>query len=559
MTRRLRKGGHRRGQSVRATWRGLVPPSARRRLAAAFLALGCAWPGVAAAKRTVAVVVGNNLPPPGASGEGLATLRYADDDAHRYADLFKRVADQTILLTVYDQQTRRRVQDAGVDGPPTLAALRKTLRAIREDEDLTVYLVFSGHGAIDETGAPFLSLLDGPLTRDVLFDELLAALPADHVHLIIDACHAAGVVGIRGDRFAREIDGTTSAVTEDEEERWAKERTLARFPHVGVLASSSAGESSHEWSVLEAGVFSHEVLSGLSGAADINEDKRIEYSEVQSFVASANRSVSDPRAKPSVVVHPPALDPHQPLVDLGAIREAALLHGDLSSLGHFHVELADGRRYLDGHVGGPVTLALPPGQLYLRAGELEYPLVLRAGETVAFDQLEARAASDTARGSVAASYRQQLFAEPYTYDYYRGYVDSVGALPVSTPVPAPAVVARRRSESPADAGPQSDGPSRARSGGIALVTVSAITGVTALGTGISAGVLRSRFSNAQNERDAADYVDPHRQRATVAVAMAVVSGVTGVLGALLLRRARSRTNSGRAGSATARLAPSPAR
>jgi len=51
------------------------------------------------------------------------------------------------------------------------------------------------------------------------------------------------------------------------------------------------------------------VISGLWGAADINSDQRIEYSELQSFVASANRTVDDPRAKPSVIVHPPALDP----------------------------------------------------------------------------------------------------------------------------------------------------------------------------------------------------------------------------------------------------------
>ncbi|MBV1861107.1 MAG: caspase family protein, partial [Nannocystaceae bacterium] len=160
-----------------------------RHLVAGLIVSACATPRVAVAKKTVAVVVGNNQPPKGEPGEGLATLRYADDDAHRYADLFKRFADDTVLLTVYDRQTRGRVQDAAVQGPPTLAALRKTLTALAEDEELTVYLVFSGHGAIDEAGAPFLSLLDGPLTRDVLFDELLTELPADRVHLIIDACH----------------------------------------------------------------------------------------------------------------------------------------------------------------------------------------------------------------------------------------------------------------------------------------------------------------------------------------------------------------------------------
>jgi len=202
--------------------------------------------------KTVAVVVGNNEPPAGASGAGLSTLRFADDDAHRYAELLRRFADETVLLTVYDAQTRARLTDAQVDGPPTLAAIRKTLADLDDDDGLTVYLVFTGHGALDEAGAPFLSMLDGPLTRDVLFDDLLAPLPAQRVHLVIDACHAAGVVGIRGGRFDKELDGNTTSTSADEQEQWAKERTLARFPHVGVLASSSAGESSHEWSLLEA-------------------------------------------------------------------------------------------------------------------------------------------------------------------------------------------------------------------------------------------------------------------------------------------------------------------
>ena len=77
-------------------------------LAATLVAL----PTVARAK-TVAVVVGNNEPPAGAPGEGLATLRYADDDAHRYAELLRRFTDETVLLTVYDRQTRERVRDAG--------------------------------------------------------------------------------------------------------------------------------------------------------------------------------------------------------------------------------------------------------------------------------------------------------------------------------------------------------------------------------------------------------------------------------------------------------------
>ena len=511
-----------------------------KRLLAA-LALGLTAPSLAQAE-TVAIVVGNNAPPAGASGDGLATLRYADDDAHRYAELFDRFADRTVLLTVYDRETRERVPDAAVDGPPTLAAVRKTLAGL-EGDDLTVYIVFTGHGALDEAGAPFLSLLDGPLTRDLLFDEILTSLDADRVHLIIDACHAAGVVGIRGGRFGKEIDGSTSAVTEADEARWAKERTLERFPHVGVLASSSAGESSHEWSVLEAGVFSHEVLSGMWGAADINADRRIEYSELQSFVASANRAVEDPRAKPSVVVHPPALDPHQPLVDLRALRRTAMLEGDLSGLGHFHVELADGRRHLDGNVGGRVSLAIPSGTAYLRAGETEYPIEAAPGQSIAFEGLEPRVAQTAARGSAEASFRRQLFAEPYTYDYYRGYVDSVGATPVVAPttVASPEPVPSPRSLPPPehhDTPMPAPARSPARKAGVTFATLSAVAGLTALGTGIGAGVLRSRFSSAENEREAARYTSPHRQLATVAVAAAITSGASALIGGLLLRKAK---------------------
>ncbi|MEM6295226.1 MAG: caspase family protein [Myxococcota bacterium] len=513
-----------------------------RLLAWLFAAVLFAFGSTAHAK-TVAVVVGNNVPPEGAAGEGLATLRYADDDAHRYAELFRRFVDQTVLLTVYDAQTRGRVGGASVDGPPTRDALRKALGALNWDEDLTaVYIVFTGHGAIDASGAPFLSLLDGPLTRTFLFDELLRTLPAERVHLIIDACHAAGVVGLRGDRFGTAVDGSTTPVTPEDDRRWAQENTLARFPHVGVLASSSTGESSHEWSVLEAGVFSHELLSGMWGAADINADQRIEYSELQSFVASANRGVQDPRAKPSVVVHPPALDPHVPLVELGSLRETALLEGDLSSLGHFHVELGDGRRHLDGNVGGPIAVAVPAGRVFLRASQTEYAFEARAGQRIAFADLAGQPREASARGSTADTFRRRLFAEPYTYDYYRGFVDSVGAVPVALPQPpSPAdalvttpPVTRREDD---DVGPRSR--PRSRAPGLALLSVAGVSGAVAIGTGVRAAVLRSRFSNVATEREAEPLVEPHRRSATVAVSMAVTSGVTAVAGLLLLRRAKT--------------------
>ena len=45
-------------------------------------------------------------------------------------------------------------------------------------------------------------------------------------------------------------------------------------------------------------MFTHELLSGMLGAADVNGDLVVEYTEVQAFVAAANRDIKDPRAIP---------------------------------------------------------------------------------------------------------------------------------------------------------------------------------------------------------------------------------------------------------------------
>jgi hypothetical protein len=56
----------------------------------------------------------------------------------------------------------------------------------------------------------------------------------------------------------------------------------------------------------------------LAGAADVNGDGRVEYSEVAGFLAAASASVDDPRARLAVHTRAPQQSPHTPLVDLKA-------------------------------------------------------------------------------------------------------------------------------------------------------------------------------------------------------------------------------------------------
>src|SRR5204862_7537447 len=71
------------------------------------------WSTIAAADGTrvsYAIVIGNNAPPRAGTAEVLQPLRYADDDAVRYYQLFSRFAD-TRLLVVPDATTQKRYPD----------------------------------------------------------------------------------------------------------------------------------------------------------------------------------------------------------------------------------------------------------------------------------------------------------------------------------------------------------------------------------------------------------------------------------------------------------------
>ncbi|MEO0814245.1 MAG: caspase family protein, partial [Myxococcota bacterium] len=386
---------------------------------------------------TVALVVGNNASP--IDEPDLAPLRFADDDAVRFFELFLRAAQRVELLSVLDDRTQARHASAASRARlPTLAELDAAVRRLAgELESASVagrstraYVTFSGHGSSQENGEPYLAFLDGALTGDELFNRVVAKLPADRVHLIIDACNAGAVVGMRG-RFDKELDGERVEVSKQALSALAKNRALERYPHVGVVAAASAGQEAHEWERIESGVFTHEVLSALAGPADVNGDLAIEYSELQAFIAAANSAVRDPRAKPTIVASAPKADRRAPLLALTELKDTGFLRGQAP--GRFFVELANGQRFLDAHLdtGAETAIALPAETpLYVRTSSREASIAASAGGVIAFDDLELRARAVASRGATDETYRRDLFSVPYGVTYYQGYVDSQSLLPV---------------------------------------------------------------------------------------------------------------------------------
>ncbi len=380
----------------------------------------------------------------------LPTLRYADDDAVRFYRHFRRLSDDAVLLAILDDDTFRRYPELRSEvKAPTWLELTTVLKRFAVDmqadrdrgDEPVFYFAYSGHGAANKKGAIFLTLADAELTQDKLYEEVLAKLPFSYAHMFVDACHADAVVGARGMFDKGETSAQNVKLNKNEVSALADATRLKRFPNVGAIIATTADQEAHEWSRLQAGVFTHEVLSGLAGAADTNGDGAIEYSELQAFVMSANRTIVDPRAAPRVVAAPPLVNRRVPIVLLDAFRNTSTIEGNVASLGHFFIELANGERYLDANLGSDTRrkLVLPKERvLFVRTDDQEAEVLTLQKPVTRFSELRLRPRQlALARGSIDESYRTALFQSPYTGSYYQGVVDSMGLPAVDMGAPQP--------------------------------------------------------------------------------------------------------------------------
>jgi hypothetical protein len=460
----------------------------------------------------------------------LLPLRYADDDAIAVHTLSRELGGRSYLLTLSDPDTLDRHGDAAAGArPPSLVALRQVIAELRaalaeasqRGEASQVIIFYSGHGWRADNGEGALALLDGELTRAVLYDEVLAALPAGLVHLLVDACHAEAVVRPR-DLRARSVDVGEAAVSD-----YLQKQTLARFPHVGAVIATTSSAEAHEWDRYRAGVFTHELLSALRGAADVDGDRRIEYSELGAFLAAANREVADRRALLQTVVTPPSLDAHAAVVDLRPARSVAWLVGRPAFLGSFSVETGRGVRVADlrAEPEHRIELAVPADQtLHLRSSSSEGEVRLRPGQRQPFEGLALAPTSTRPRGAVDSALRRGLFQTSFGPAYYRGFVDRDESL---VAVRLPELEAATRS----DARPAIPGAWRRPAAWLAFGASGALA-VTAGAFGWQALQARSEYRRTSFELPAAQARARHddaRAWALSALLGAVVSAGAGAL------------------------------
>jgi len=202
--------------------------------------------------RRLALLVGVND-----GGPERTLLRYATSDAQSFSKVLSELggvapADRVLLL-----ETGREGLLEGFSRMKGLIASARASGASRVE----VLLYYSGHS--DDEGL----LLRGERVDYGELRRALAGLPADVRIAVLDSC-ASGA-------FARRKGGTARpAFLVD---------SGSQVSGQAILTSSSADEASQESDRLGASFFTHHLVSGLRGAADMTRDGRVTLNEAYQF------------------------------------------------------------------------------------------------------------------------------------------------------------------------------------------------------------------------------------------------------------------------------------
>lgn len=443
----------------------------------------------------------------------LPRLRYADDDAARYQELFRTLGARTTLLASLDENTARLHPQALAEAhPPRKAELDRVLASLAEDVArakaqgvLTeVFFVFAGHGNVKD-GQAYLSLEDARLPGKDLA-EALAGVPAARIHVVVDACYSYFLA------YGRGAGGQRRAIAPG----FSQAAKLASDERIGLLLSTSSARESHEWEGFQGGVFSHEIRSGLFGAADVDGDGVVGYREIAAFVQRANGSVPNEKYRPDVWAKPP--QGTDAFVDLRGARKRRLEIGG-EQAGRYLLEDSRGVRLADFHSAPGQALGLlrpmaAPGALYLRrlADEREFAIA-GSEDVVALSALSPAEPRVHGRGAAHDAF-QRLFDLPF---------DRAASAAFSLPPSGIGLVA------------EAPGPSLSprKIGGIAVTGLGVAGLVGGVWTLVSTQGIRDGASSGESQRATALRNERIQRGNTTAVAVLSAAGVA-VVGGLVL-------------------------
>lgn len=214
-----------------------------------------------------------------AAYDHMPVLRYTDDDAYRFYAFLKSLEggalpDEQVRILIDEEATRENVLGTineifGMAGP----------------DDLVIFY-FSGHGL----NGSFLPIDFDGYNNKIAHEEIAEAFNkcrAKFKLCLADACHSGSILAMRSG--------------DPEPALVQYYQTLSKsVSGTALIMSSKAEETSLESSGLRQGVFSHFLIRGLKGEADINKDKVVTVEELYNFINKNVREYTGNRQSPVI-------------------------------------------------------------------------------------------------------------------------------------------------------------------------------------------------------------------------------------------------------------------
>ncbi len=208
----------------------------------------------------------------------MSSLRYTDDDAyHLYAFLKSpeggAIPDDQISILIDDAATKKNI------------AKEISNTFSKADANDVIILYLSGHG-LEGSFVP----VDFDGTNNLLaYDDILGlidASPAKHKLFITDACHS-------GSMYASKTPYDMALTDFYSKLNNVKGGTA-------IITSSKKDEVSLEYSGMRHGVFSHYLINGLKGDANVNKDKFITVQELFNYIYTSVREHTNNTQTPAI-------------------------------------------------------------------------------------------------------------------------------------------------------------------------------------------------------------------------------------------------------------------
>ena len=272
-------------------------------------------------------------------------------------------------------------------------------------------------------------------------------------------------------------------------------------------------------------MFSHEVRSGLYGAADADGDGRVSYPEIAAFVARANAAIAAERFRPQVYARAPR--DGDVLLDLRASRGSGLRLEGPTGAAHHLLEDAHGVRLLDfhgdrGHAGpawfGPRATGRSTCAGWTTAPSASFPAPTASSRSTEIPVTPARSAG---RGAAHEAFGK-LFTLAFDADAVATWQRERADVEARAESQASARAARQRREQ------------LRRAGGWTAIAVGGAAAIAGAAVEWSAYKLQADAPPGEDQRSAIARNDRIDTRNRVALGLSIASGAAIATGMLLL-------------------------